>query len=541
MKDASGKYCIDYNHLNNTVRVAIRFLDDVIDVNHYPIQEIHDMVHKARKIGLGVMGFADVLLKMNIRYGSDESLVLAEQIMSTIQDTAWEFSKTLAVLKGSYPFHPDSGVRNNTVTTIAPTGTLSIIADCSSGIEPLFSLGYYRNVMDGTKLPFINEELKSRLYETTLLNEYDADVLIDAIIQNKGTFHNLMIPWTKFTGEYTELQKNDIVRFVNGLSEVFVCAHDITPEEHIKVQAAFQKHVDNAISKTINFSNDATEDDVRRAYLLAYKLGCKGTTIYRDGCRENQVLNNYTSETPKGEGLNDQKPETPDSFFDLPNERKISYLQEIASDPESLKSLNHYLDIGETKSTEKEEDRIPRDRPESVTGFTKKVPIGCGNLYVTVNHDEHGVCEIFTNTGKSGGCPSQSEAAARLASIALRSGVSIDEVIHQLRGIRCPACQRNPKVKVLSCPDAIGRMLEEAKKQIENTSVKQATRPAEFSVGKPVETPDTTPISRVDPVIASAVSDADLKFASNCPECGAPLEHEGGCVMCRECGWSKCN
>ena len=500
----------------------------------YPLPQIRDLALQSRKIGLGVMGFADILLKMGIRYGSKESIEVAETVMSFISEMGEKASRKLAEERGEYPLAKAAntpGMRNNTVTTIAPTGTLSIIADCSSGIEPLFSLGYYRNAMDGTKLPYINNYLKTQIGKNTPLIAEDADVLINAIIQNHGSLQGLKLHGIKFANKYSDSEWSKIDEVIDWLTNVFVCAHDISPEEHIRVQAAFQKYTDNAISKTINFSNDATRENVRTAYMLAYELGCKGTTIYRDGCRDTQVLNNYSPETPKAEGLRVTKIETPDSFFDLPAERKVTYIQEIAKNDEMMKTLEGYWVAGEDETVAR-----PRTRPVSVTGFTKKVPIGCGNLYVTVNHDDWGVCEIFTNTGKSGGCPSQSEASARLASIALRSGVSIDEVIHQLRGIRCPACQRNPNVKVLSCPDAIGRMLEEAKEEIEKKN-QMISRVSEVDVKLAVRA--ETPYNPVED--GAKLSDADLKFARSCPECGAPLEHEGGCVMCRECGWSKCN
>ena len=180
------------------------------------------------------------------------------------------------------------------------------------------------------------------------------------------------------------------------LRRVFVCAHDISPEYHIRMQAAFQKYTDNAVSKTVNFPNEATRDDVQKVYMLAYKTGCKGVTSYRDGSRDSQVLN-----------------------------------------------------IGKVNNTANEIRSVsPRPRPEVTTGFTEKVKIGCGNLYITVNYDENGICEVFTNTGRAGGCPSQSEATARLVSIAMRSGIEVDSIVDQLKGIRCPSTIRQAGMKV---------------------------------------------------------------------------------------------
>lgn len=463
-------YVIDTEELSTTVRLAVRFLDDVIDVNCYPLPEINDMTRKTRKIGLGVMGFADTLFMLGIPYNSQRALDIADNIMHIIESVAVDESRKLATERGAAPAYDyimDYDIahlqRNVTVTTIAPTGTISIIAGVSSGIEPVFALAYYKNVMDNDKLveanPILIDQLKKRgIY---------SDALMDEIIEKGSLAHIESIP--------------------ADIREVFVCAHDITPEWHIKMQAAFQKHTDNAVSKTVNFPKTATKDDVRKAYMMAYELGCKGTTIYRDGSRESQVL----------------------------NIGKVSNDSPTAAPVESVVSP----------------DLTPRDRPETVVGFTKKVSIGCGNLYVTINHDDDGVCEVFTNTGRTGGCPSQSEATARLASIALRSGVSIDEIIRQLKGIRCPSCQRSNKVTVMSCPDAIGRMLEQAKKDLDKKHAEVGNTDLE-------ETVDHSAKQGLSETVET--NSSELKFAKYCPECGSPLEHEGGCSSCRNCGWSKC-
>ncbi|MEG1429502.1 MAG: TSCPD domain-containing protein, partial [Hydrogenoanaerobacterium sp.] len=265
------------------------------------------------------------------------------------------------------------------------------------------------------------------------------------------------------------------------IRRVFVCSHDISPLNHIEMQAAFQRHTDNAVSKTVNFTHDAKPEDVREVYLQAYKLDCKGVTIYRDGSRDSQVLN-------IGSVKKSDKPE----------------------------AENYRTDI------------TPRPRPVAVYGLTEKMKIGCGNLYVTVNYDENGICEVFTNTGKAGGCPSQSEATARLVSVALRSGVSVDEVIDQLKGIRCPSTIRQAGMKCTSCPDAMSKIIRKVS-DLQKLAVQTGTIGAIKS-----------PIEKVNAAI-----DADnaryQKLAKFCPECGAELEHEGGCVSCRSCGYSKCN
>lgn len=446
----NGKYQVDEDKLAKTVNIAVRFLDDVIDVNLYPLPEIDKMTKSTRKIGLGVMGFADMLLKMGIPYNSKEGVAVASSVMKFISSQGMVASRVLAAKRGPFPAYTGSIytglIRNATVTTIAPTGTLSIIAGVSSGVEPVFAYAYTNEVMDGDTLVETNPILRQALIEHGVCS----DDVLKAVAEAGTLAHVSGVP--------------------SALKRVFVCAHDITPEWHIKMQAAFQQHTDNAVSKTVNFPGSATRDDVAEAYRLAYELGCKGITIYRDGSRDSQVLN--VGNGKKGPEVNSAQPGT-------------------------LK---------------------PRPRPTMVSGFTEKVKIGCGNLYITVNSDENGICEVFTNTGRTGGCPSQSEATARLVSVAIRSGVDPQEIIDQLKGIRCPSCQRKDSVTVLSCPDAIAKALELHLRNVPPPKMSAQTSP--------------------EPVIEMTV--AEVLNAKFCPECGKPLEHEGGCVTCRECGYSKC-
>lgn len=449
-------YTIDWEKLTITVNTAVRFLDDVIDVNRYPLNAIAEMTRGNRKIGLGVMGFADMLLYLGIPYNSDAGVDTAKMVMSHIQNAAWNASMDLGKKRGSFPNHNCSIFsgghprRNATVTTIAPTGTLSIIAGVSSGVEPVFAYTYIHNILNGANQlevhHILEDTLKKRgIYSEELMHE----------IAEKGTLAH-------------------IAEIPDDIKEVFVCAHDISPEWHVKMQAAFQGFTDNAVSKTVNFPHSATKDEVAEVYRLAYKLGCKGTTIYRDGSRNEQVLNigKVSTAVPKA-----------------------------ANKP-----------VGEAVK--------PRPRPSLVSGFTEKVKIGCGNLFITVNSDEQGVCEVFTNTGRTGGCPSQSEATARRASIAIRSGVDPHEIIEQLKGIRCPSCLRNDGVAVTSCPDAIAKALESIIK----------TAPSDGAI-------DVTPVTATNGVAMTPAGTLHAKF---CPECGSSLEHEGGCVSCRNCGYSKC-
>ena len=457
---------IDWNKLKTTVKNAVHFLDNVIDANKYPLEKIDHVTRQTRKIGLGVMGWADMLLLMGIPYNSDEAITLGEQVMNFITKSGREESAELAKVRGTFPLFQESILpkkipqRNGTITTIAPTGTLSILAGCSSGVEPVFGYVFIRNIMDGTQMievnPILKEELTKRgLYSEELMKR----------IATEGTVEHI-----------TELPED--------IRRVFVSAHDISPEYHIRMQAAFQKGTDNAVSKTVNFGHDATREEVAQVYTLAFQLDCKGVTIYRDGSRNEQVLN-------IGKVKKDGDPDTASS---------------------ASKEISQHADR-----------IIPRPRPDMVTGITERIQIGCGNLYVTVNYDEHGICEIFTNTGKAGGCPSQSEATARLASIALRSGMDVKTIIDQLKGIRCPSTIRQQGLKCTSCPDAIAKTIEKV--------YKQQVELGNWKVPAPL-------------VKAEQLKSKEGAIAGKmhfCPECGTKLEHEGGCVICRQCGYSKCN
>lgn len=422
---------IDYDHLKEVVWESVHFLDNVIDVNRYPLPKIDEMTRGNRKIGLGVMGFADLLIFLGIPYNSEEAVQTAEQVMAFIQRESKAASAQLGEKRGNFTNWPDSiydspetqFMRNATTTTIAPTGTISIIAGCSSGIEPVFAISFVRKVLDNQELlevhPIFQEVAKARgFYSESLMKR----------IAEKGSI-------------------KDFKEIPEDVRNVFVISHDVSPEWHIRIQAAFQKHTDNAVSKTINFPFSATPEDVRDAYLLAYRLGCKGLTIYRDGSRDVQVLN---------------------------IQRKPQYPQVE-----------------------------PRPRPDKTSGITERVNTGCGKLYVTINWDDYGYCEVFAQMGKAGGCAySQIEATGRLISLALRSGVKVESIIKQLMGIRCPSPIWRNGEQVVSCSDAIAKVLN----HLAQTN------------------------------IASAMDEMGA-----CPDCGAAVEHEGGCIVCRSCGFSRCS
>lgn len=502
IKNSGDKTEVDYDRLGKVVKTAVHFLDNVIDVNQYPLPQIDEMTRGTRKIGLGVMGWADMLCKLGIAYNSQKAINLAEKVMHFIQDEARKTSIELAEKKGVFPFfeksiYKDLGVRvrNATTTTIAPTGTLSIIAGCSSGIEPIFAISYIRNVMDNDELVEVNPIFK----EVSTKEGFYSDDLMKRIAK-KGSII-----------DFPEIPKQ--------VKDIFVTAHDISPEYHVKMQASFQKYTDNAVSKTVNLGHDAARDDVKAVFELAYRTYCKGVTIYRDGSRDMQVLNIggvNGKEDKAGKGANTG-----------------SGVVQAAAGGSGI---------------------APRPRPDITTGFTEKVKIGCGNLYITVNYDENGICEVFTNTGRAGGCPSQSEATSRLVSIALRSGIDAKSIVEQLKGIRCPSTIRQKDLKVLSCPDAIGRLIQKVLK-LQNgngNGVKHEDLPdvVEENTFEAVPTPKARSSNDYDCFTGAAddteiaadksSSASELLKMVKCPECGKPLEHEGGCVICRNCGYSKC-
>ena len=444
LKWQGGRLAVDYDKLRETVHLAVRFLDDVIDVNRYPLAAIGDITKANRKIGLGVMGFADMLLRMNTPYDSEEAGEVGRHLMEFINLEGHAYSEFLGRERGSFPNFASStlarrfsAMRNATVTTIAPTGTISIIAGCSSGIEPIFAVSYVRNVLDGTELvevnPIFEEVAKQRgFYSEQLMKE----------IARKGTVRGLdSVP--------------------DEVQAVFATAHDIDPVWHVRMQAAFQENVDNAVSKTVNFPHGASPNDVEEVYVLAYKSGCKGVTVYRDGSRASQVLN-----------------------------------------------------IGAVNREAHNVRGTPRPRPAVTRGTTEKIRTGCSNLYITINEDEQGLCEVFTQMGKSGGCTaSQSEAISRLISLALRSGIEPDAVVKQIKGIRCPSPAWSNGGVTLSCADAIAKALERFLQ--ERRGVQWQPHMSKESAGLSGHCPE-------------------------CPECGHLLEFGEGCVVCRACGFSKC-
>jgi len=469
-----SEYKIDWDRLANVTQIATRFLDNVIDINRFPLKQIEEYTKRTRKIGLGVMGWADLLTILNVAYNSDEAVSLAEEVMGYILEIATQESVKLAKGKGTFPAFEESTfnapdkprVRNATLTTIAPTGTISIISGCSGGIEPLFALAYTRHVMDDDKLQEINPYFEKIAKDRGFYSKE----LIDEIIE-KGSCHEV----------------DDVP---DDVKAIFVTSHDITPEWHIKMQVAFQKYTHNAVSKTINFPEDANVEDVKKSYLQAFETGCKGITIYRDKSRCEQVLN---IDSKKSEGTK--------------QEIDVNILPQ------------------------------PRPRPKVTVGTTTKITTGCGNLYITINEDDIGLpFEVFMQMGKAGGCAaSQLEAIGRLVSLALRSDMDIKTVISQLRGIRCPTPSwEKGSGRIFSCADAIAQVLERRLgKESDNIDSQAAS-------GVHQHLPEET-ISEV----SSSQEEANMShrnIVGVCPDCGSALRHEEGCMKCMSpgCGYSRC-
>ncbi len=462
--EKNGEPSIDFDLLRDITARAVHFLDNVIDVNNYPLETIREMTRANRKIGLGVMGFSDLLIKLGIPYNSEEAIKVAEEIMSAIQDESKKVSRELAGERGAFPNYEKSEyysrgeepLRNATTTTIAPTGTISIIANSSSGIEPIFALAYVRNVMDDNVLVETNPLFEEKARERELFTEE---------IMEKVAEHGSVA---------------DMDEIPDDLKKVFVTSHDIDPEWHIRIQSAFQKYVDNAVSKTVNFPNSASEEDIEKTYTLAYKLGCKGVTVYRDGSRDSQVLEKKSKT---------EKPADEAAKTDGSSEARIT----------------------------------PRSRGEVIKGATRKMTTGCGSLYVTINEDEEGLFEVFATMGKSGGCAaSQTEAVSRLISLALRSGIDKSKLIRQIKGVRCPNQAWEKGGKIYSCADAIAKALERH----------VGIDPEIYEEEEKADTAKS--------MAETNGRDSDKVMVGVCPDCHGPLEYESGCSVCRSCGFSRC-
>ncbi len=476
---------IDFDRLEKVTATAVRMLDNVIDIFAFPVETLNDMARKNRRIGLGVMGFADMLYELGVRYGSKEGVRIAEKTMKAINEVAHRTSEELAKEKGLFPnfdlsiYAGKKKMRNAALTTAAPTGSISMTFDCSSGIEPNFALAFVKQDKDSQRYYYFNTHFEKALLKSRFSKKRIEEIKKEVI--EKGSVQTM-----------ADLPKK--------LRETFVVAMDLSPEEHVKMQAAFQRNIDNSISKTVNFPNSATEKDVIETYLLAWKLKCKSCTVYRDGSRAAQVLI-----------IGDKGKRDPSS-----PEEKLRILQGEVG-------LNLPIDEGKI---------APRVRPAVMIGKTYKVKTGYGNLYVTINNDENGApFEVFATIGKSGGFfQEQSEGICKLISLGLRSGIKAEEIIKDLKGIRGPMPVMTESGPILSLPDAIGQILEEHVRT--NGHLKTEVMTPALAASRKVSDDSKGEIKK---------QLADYGAMPECPECGAPLVVEEGCISCKSCGYSRCN
>ena len=522
---ADGK--MDWQSFATDIHLSTRMLDNIIDANKYPLPEIDSLAKRIRRIGLGVMGFADALIRLGIRYDSPEGVAFGKKVMEYLDVEGKKESVRLAEQRGTFPewaqsiFGPDStcardaegnrirpmqALRNCNVTTVAPTGTISIIAGCSSGLEPLFAVAFMRN-QAGVMMPDVNEDFV-------------------AIAKREGWYSEALMERIAKTGnvQHAEVPKK--------WQDVFATANNISPEWHIRMQAAFQEHCDSAISKTTNFSHAATTSDVRAIYELAYEMKCKGVTVYRDGSRDGQVLS--TGATADAAAKRDGAKEDPSLKREMGELRGA--MAEITSENDRLKKL---LFDAEAENLQR---RQKRSRPDILrsTAIRKETPLGV--MFVHITEDDKGQpFEVFINLGKAGGSAmADAEAVGRLISLALRSGISIQQVHRQLRGISSDRAVGLGPNKVLSLPDAIGLALEDwmrtkqgVQQELLTITSEQPVPGSQAQLSMPVVTQGGAQMQ------FDAVSGGDA-FIGTCPDCGSQLEFAEGCVKCHVCGFSEC-
>jgi ribonucleoside-diphosphate reductase alpha chain len=504
---------VDWEGLRTAVHLCTHFLDNVIDANKYPLEEIHELAQQIRRIGLGIMGWADLLVRLGIPYNSDEGVALGRRLMAFVDEASKVASEKLAEQRGVFAewersiwgpdatcardargerIRPMRRLRNCNLTTVAPTGTISIIAGCSSGIEPLFAVAFMRN-QAGVLMPDVNEAFVA----IARREGWYSDALMQQIAE-AGHIHFDAVPakWQR----------------------VFVTAHDVTPEWHIRMQAAFQEFTDSAISKTCNFPNAATEEDVEQIYRLAFQLGCKGVTVYRDGARENQVLSTgTTAKKVQGQGK--------DALAEA-----LGRIAELETELARTRAQLHDVEA------ENLQRRAKRSRPDLLKGSTRRVETPLGTMYVTITEDDRGQpFEVFMSLGKAGGAlMADVEAIGRLISLALRSGIPLTEIYRQLRGISSDRAVGLGLNKVMSVPDAIGIAIE--KWMQERMGVQQDLLAASSAAPAPAPAPGVT----MGGEALERVGRADQAFLGACPDCGSQLAFIEGCAKCHVCGFSEC-
>ena len=512
---------LDWDALRKTVHLCTHFLENVIDANRYPLPQITNLANRIRRIGLGIMGWADLLVKLGIPYHSEDAVELARKLMRFVDEEAKVESERLALLRGVFPeweksiwgpdetcarnaegerLRPMRRLRHCNLTTVAPTGTISIIAGCSSGIEPLFAVAFMRN-QAGVLMPDVNDHFVE-------------------IAQQEGWYSDELM---QRIGESGHIHFDEVPE---AWQRVFVTAHDVTPEWHIRMQAAFQEHTDSAISKTCNFPHEATEDDVRQIYELAHSLNCKGVTVYRDGSRNMQVLSTGTTAKQVVEQRGGGEV----------GRESMAELQSTIAELEA--------ELGRTKQTlhevesENLQRRATRSRPELLRGTTRRVETPMGKMYVTITEDEKGQpFEVFMSLGKAGGAlMADVEAIGRLVSLALRSGIPLTTIYQQLRGISSDRVIGLGAHKVRSVPDAVGIALEKwmQDKQGVQQELLEQTSDAVATVTSQTE------VSGAGELVEYRHVEHEL-FSGACPDCGSQLEFAEGCKKCHTCGFSECS
>jgi ribonucleoside-diphosphate reductase alpha chain len=517
---------VDWDGLRRAVHLCTHFLDNVIDVNKYPLPQITQLAQRIRRVGLGIMGWADFLVRLGVPYNSKEGIEWARQLMTFVDEEAKVESERLATHRGVFPewkgsiwgpdetcardangerVRPERRLRNCNLTTVAPTGTISILAGCSSGIEPLFAVAFQRRQAD-TLMTDVNEDFLA----IAKAEGWHSSDLIDKIAE-AGHIHFDEVP-----------QK---------WQDVFVTAHDVAPEWHIEMQAAFQDYTDSAISKTCNFPNEASEDYVREIYERAHGLGCKGVTVYRDGSRELQVLSTGTT------AKNAEGQDTATGSERRPTDEVTELRAAVAELEAELGLTRKQLHEVEAENLQR---RAKRSRPELLKGSTRRVETPLGTLYVTITEDDKGQpFEMFMTLGKAGGAlMADVEAIGRLISLALRSGIPMHEVHRQLRGISSDRVTGLGPNKVLSVPDAIGIAME--KWMQDKQGIQQELLEQSDSADDAVVSVSRKEVPGVNGEMWELKTHDTKKLVGACPDCGSQLEYAEGCAKCHVCGFSEC-
>ena len=518
---------LDWDAFRRDIHTSTHFLDNIIDVNKYPLKEIDALSKAIRRIGLGVMGFADALIRLGIAYDTPEGVEFGRKVMQFLDVESKVESERLATERGAFPewersiwgpdataardelgqrIRPMQRLRNCNVTTVAPTGTISIIAGCSSGLEPIFAVAFMRN-QAGVMMPDVNEDFvaiaQREGWHTTTLMERIAK-------EGHVNFPEVPAKWQR----------------------VFVTANVIPAEWHVRMQAAFQEHCDSAISKTTNFAHTATVEDVRAIYEMAYDMKCKGVTVYRDGSRDAQVLSTGATATAAAER---DKPAASNT-----DRRELGELKgQMAEKENEVERLRKALFDAEAENLQR---RVKRSRPDRLRGTTHRLETPLGTMFVNITEDDKGQpFEVFITLGKAGGSAmADAEAMGRLISLALRSGIPIMEVHKQLRGISSDRAVGLGPNKVLSVPDAIGIALEQWWRDKQGVQQElPGVQPVAVAAPAPVVVRTSGQAGGQTEMSYEAYNGGET-FMGTCPDCGSQLEYAEGCVKCHVCGFSEC-